>query len=69
MDMLTPEIEVMIAAFVAVLAANALKWLSRFITDYVRGTPNKIDDKIWAAIQDALGEVDDKNGIKPTGTD
>lgn len=68
-NILTPEIEVMIAAFVAVLAANALKWFSRFITNWVRGTPNKIDDKIWAAIQDALGEVNGKNGIKPTGTD
>ncbi len=50
------EGQVALAAFVAVLAANALKWASRLITNYVRGTPNKLDDKIWAAVRDAIDQ-------------
>ena len=53
---LPSEVQIALAAFVAVLAANALKWASRFITNYVRGTPNKLDDKIWAAVRDAIDQ-------------
>ncbi len=53
---LPSEVQVALAAFVAVLAANALKWASRFIANYVRGTPNTLDDKIWAAVQEALDQ-------------
>ncbi len=53
---LPSEVQVALAAFVAVLAANALKWASRFVTNYVRGTPNKLDDKIWAAVRDAIDQ-------------
>ena len=58
---LPSEVQVALAAFVAVLAANALKWASRFITNYVRGTPNKLDDKIWTAMRDALHQVQDED--------
>ncbi len=57
---LPSEVQVALAAFVAVLAANALKWASRFITNYVRGTPNKLDDKIWAAVRDAIEQDRDE---------
>ncbi len=53
---LPSEVQVALAAFVAVLAANALKWASRLVTNYVRGTPNKLDDKIWSAVRDALDQ-------------
>ncbi len=53
---LPSEVQVALAAFVAVLAANALKWASRFISNYVRGTPNQLDDKIWAAVRDAIDQ-------------
>ncbi len=60
------EVQVALAAFVAVLAANALKWGSRFITNYVRGTPNQIDDKIWAAVREALEQDrDEQEGRAP----
>ena len=51
------EVEVALAAFAAVLAANLVKWLSQRVTDFVRGTPNKIDDKIWAAVQGAMDQA------------
>ncbi len=53
---LPSEVQVALAAFVAVLAANALKWASRLISSYVRGTPSQLDDKIWAAVRDAIDQ-------------
>ncbi len=57
---LPSEVQVALAAFVAVLAANALKWASRLISSYVRGTPNQLDDKIWAAVRDAIEQDRDE---------
>ena len=45
------------AVFAAVLAANAVRWAWRRLGDYVRKTPNKIDDKIFAAAKEAMEEV------------
>ncbi len=58
---LPSEVQVALAAFVAVLAANALKWASRFISNYVRGTPNQLDDKIWAAVRDVMNQIVDED--------
>ncbi len=65
---LPSEVQVALAAFVAVLAANALKWLSRLISSYVRGTPNQLDDKIWAAVRNALDEDRDEQ-VDPASDD
>ncbi len=54
---LTTEMQLALASFAAVMAANALRWLWRRLTDYVRGTPNKIDDKIVAAMNDVVGSA------------
>ena len=63
------EVEVAVAAFAAVIAANAVRWASRRVTDFVRGTPNKIDDKVWAAVQGAMDSVlkADKQGKLEAG--
>lgn len=45
------------AIFAAVLAANAARWLWRRVGDYVKGTHNKIDDKIFAAVKQAVREA------------
>ena len=52
-----PELEMALAAFVAVMAAQLLKGLARAITSFVKGTPTSIDDKVWAAVQDAVYEA------------
>ena len=49
------DLEAALAVFAAVMAANALRWASRWVTDLVRGTPNKLDDKLWAAVQKGVG--------------
>ena len=52
-----PEFEMALAAFVAVVAAQLLKGLMRMITSIVKRTPTSIDDKVWAAVQDAVYEA------------
>ena len=52
-----PELEMALAAFAAVVAAQLLKGLSRMITSFVKGTPTSIDDKVWAAVSEAVEDV------------
>jgi hypothetical protein len=57
-DVGTPDLETMAYAFIAVLAANVVKWLYRRIDNHVKGTPNTIDDKIWDAVAKGIRQVD-----------
>lgn len=55
MDFLSsPELTLAIAAAAGALVANSSKWLLRWVGNYVKGTPNKLDDRIFAAVSKAI---------------
>ncbi len=54
MDLLSPELILAIAAAAGALTANVSKWVFRWIGNYVRGTPNTLDDKIYRAVSNAV---------------
>ena len=54
MDFLTPELELALVTFAAVVAAQFSKGLFRMIQSFVKGTPTKLDDKLLAAVEGAL---------------
>ena len=54
---LSPEVETALVMFVAVVAAQLSKGLFRMIQSFVKGTPTKLDDKLLAAVEDALAKV------------
>ncbi len=60
MDFLTPEMETAAYAFVAVLAANAVRWTWRWAQAYAASTPNKFDDKLVAAVRKGIEQVMDE---------
>ena len=53
-NLMTAEVQLMIYAFLGVLVANAVRWVYRWVSNYVAETPNKIDDKIWRAVTEAI---------------
>ncbi len=61
------EITMAFAAFAAIFARDGLRWLFRLIGSYVAGTPNKLDDKIWEAVQKGLGDALDAREEKMDG--
>ncbi len=68
-NLLPPEMQTAIYAFIAVIAANAVRWVWRWVQAYADKTPNKLDDKIVAAVQKGIMKVveeeyedDDKTG-------
>ena len=55
MDFLSsPELTLAIVAAAGALTANGGRWLVRLIGNYVKGTPNKLDDRIFEAAKAAL---------------
>lgn len=55
MDFLSsPELTLALAAAAGALVANSSKWLLRWVGNYVKGTPNKLDDRIFAAVKKAI---------------
>ncbi|KKK80339.1 hypothetical protein LCGC14_2824490 [marine sediment metagenome] len=57
MDFLTPELELALVTFAAVVAAQFSKGLFRILQSFVKGTPTKLDDKLLAAVEGALTKV------------
>ena len=67
MDLLSPELTIAIAAAAGALVANSSRWLFRWIGNYVRGTPNKLDDRIFEAAREALHvALDERPDLRPT---
>ncbi len=57
MDILSsPEFTLAVAAAAGALVANSSKWLLRWLGNYVKGTPNKLDDRIFAAVKTAIAQ-------------
>ncbi len=51
---LSPELEMALVTFAAVIAAQLGKAGLRMLQSFVKGTKTNIDDKILAAVTDAL---------------
>ena len=65
MDFLSsPELTLAIAAAAGALTANGGRWLFRLIGNFVKGTPNKLDDRIFKAAKAALQTVLDERTEK-----
>ncbi len=68
MDLLSPELTIAIAAAAGALTANVSKWVVRWLGNFVRGTPNKLDDRIFdaalGAVQTGLAERDDEKALR-----
>ena len=73
MELLSPELTLAIAAAAGALAANVSKWVIRWVGNYVRGTPNKLDDRIFdaalGAVHLALAERDEGSAAPEKPTD
>ena len=54
---LSPELEMALVTFAAVIAAQLGKAGFRMLQAFVKGTKTNIDDKILAAVTDALGKT------------
>lgn len=65
-NLLTPEVVTALSVFAAVVAAQLLKGAVRMISSWVKSTPTNIDDKIWAAVVDAIDDAIDDRRILPT---
>ncbi len=64
---LSPEFTIAIAAAAGALTANVSKWVVRWIGNFVRGTPNKLDDRIFEAARDAVhSALDERPDLRPT---
>lgn len=50
----TGEIVTAVIVAGALIATNLATWGMKKIADYVKGTPNKIDDKIFEAVRKAV---------------
>ncbi len=69
MDLLSPELTIAIAAAAGALTANVSKWVVRWVGNFVRGTPNKLDDRIFEAAREALHIALDERAdpVEPVG--
>ncbi len=54
MELLSGPAGLALAAAGGAFAASGVKVASRALTAYVKGTPNKLDDRILAAVKTAL---------------
>ena len=52
-----PELIVGLAAAAGAMAGQAMSWAVKLIDALVRGTPTKLDDKVWAAVHGAMSEA------------
>ena len=67
--LLSPELTIAIAAAAGALTANVSKWVVRWVGNFVRGTPNKLDDRIFEAAREALHTALDERAtsVEPVG--
>ena len=54
---MTPELELALVTFAAVVAAQLGKALLRMLQSFVRGTKTNLDDKVLAAVTKALRQT------------
>ena len=64
MDMLSPEIMTGLSAAIGTAVVLIVRYCWRLLGSVVKGTPITIDDKIYAAVRDAL--IDDAEEVDPT---
>lgn len=56
------ELQLAIAAALGVAFKDALMWVVKWAKDFVEGTPNKWDDKMFKAARDAVVGVAREQG-------
>ncbi len=66
---LSPELEMALVTFAAVIAAQLGKAGLRMLQSFVKGTKTNIDDKILAAVTKALEKRFSRNTEKPVSRD
>ncbi len=54
---ISPEVTIILAAAAGAVGGNLFGVAVKLIDGFVRGTPTRLDDKVWVAVRGAMSEA------------